>query len=262
MLCCHWIILGWVFMNGWLCVNADPGLANEISVTHNSQDDFYISSEWNEVIWCFAWTFCSEQSLPSCLSVTQSRSCGLQLLVFTKKQPDLKVVSLQLWYILLIFSPNVICVTDEKLGWGWQIKFEEKNEIKKLDQKNESYCSVIYQTEVTAPPLSPFITFTALTCPPWPLSIKQTVSSLIPPSSGQPPCMFVYFTIFPTLILSCIHRLDWEQKELCWLLSSQSGLLTCQPTTDSWVLWHHRTNCHLLQWNNYSVVYTIVVITM
>lgn len=38
-------------------------------------------------------------------------------------------------YFIDFFFPHIICVTDEKLGRGWQIKFGEKNEIKKLDQK-------------------------------------------------------------------------------------------------------------------------------
>lgn len=183
-------------------VNADPGSANVISITHNSQDDIYISAEWNERIQCPMWMFCSRQASPSCLSETRW-PLRYTTTSFHQRQAWFEsTVAAAMVYFIDFF--RVICVTDEKPGRGWQIKFGEKNEMKKLDQN----VKVIVQwfIKLRSNPILllclplPFIMFTALTCPPWPLSIKQTVNPLILSPTLWYFCAYLLHFFYPYLI--------------------------------------------------------------
>lgn len=80
-LSCHRTILGWVFMNGLTVENADPGLANVISVTHNSGWNLYwCPLKWGDTV------FRSRRASHSCLSVTHSRPASFMTAGFQKKR--------------------------------------------------------------------------------------------------------------------------------------------------------------------------------
>lgn len=63
---CQWCWAATWVIFGWILLSADPVSANVISVTPNSQDDIYISAEWNGSVQCPVWTF----RVASCLYET------------------------------------------------------------------------------------------------------------------------------------------------------------------------------------------------
>lgn len=115
----------------WLTVvNADPGSGNVISISLNSLDDIYFSAEWNERLRYPTCMLCSGE--PDQTASPRRPSCYTAARFHQRGAWFESTVAAAMVYFIDFF--HVICVTDEKPGWGWQIKFGEKNEMKKFDQ--------------------------------------------------------------------------------------------------------------------------------
>ena len=132
-------------------------------------------------------------------------------------------------------------------------------ESKRLDQNSKVRFSEIYKTKVKnlppPPPLlflllclpSPFITFTALTCPPSPSSIKYTVSHRFPLSGRFSCCRS------PPLLFTLVHLWNADGPEFKIKSLSTSFLKKIITFTALFFLQHYKTFnsaelCHPLLW--------------
>lgn len=70
------------------------------------------------------WMFCSSRA-------SRAAATSTYMTVFFSHDSESTVAAAMLRFI--DFS-HVMCVTDVKPSQGWQVKFRERNEIKKLDQ--------------------------------------------------------------------------------------------------------------------------------